>query len=60
MDKKFQPAKDSEEVCTLWAEQTALQIRFPGLSEAYLLTQGFPNWGTCTASGTFAYLKGYI
>jgi len=22
------------------------------------LEQGFPNWGTCTPSGTFAYLKG--
>jgi len=22
--------------------------------------QGFPNLGTCTPSGTFAYLKGYI
>jgi len=22
--------------------------------------QGFPNWGTCTPSGTFAHLKGYI
>jgi len=22
--------------------------------------QGFPNWGTCTPSGTFAYVKGYI
>jgi len=22
--------------------------------------QGFPNWGTCIPSGTFAYLKGYI
>jgi len=21
---------------------------------------GFPIWGTCTPSGTFAYLKGYI
>jgi len=24
------------------------------------LWQGFPNWGTCTPGGTFAYLKGYI
>ena len=24
------------------------------------LEQGFPNWGTCTPSGTFAYVKGYI
>jgi len=24
------------------------------------LEQGFPNWGTCTPRGTFAYLKGYI
>jgi len=27
----------------------------------HVLTQGFPNWGTCTPSrGTFAYLKGYM
>ena len=25
-----------------------------------LLEQGFPSGGTCTPSGTFAYLKGYI
>jgi len=25
-----------------------------------VLDQGFPNWGTCTPRGTFAYLKGYI
>jgi len=24
------------------------------------IQQGFPNWGTCTPSGTFAYLKWYI
>jgi len=24
------------------------------------INQGFPNWGTCTPRGTFAYLKGYI
>jgi len=24
------------------------------------LEQVFPNWGTCTPSGTFAYVKGYI
>jgi len=24
------------------------------------LDQGFPNWGTCTPRGTFAYLKMYI
>jgi len=23
------------------------------------LDQGFPNWGACTPSGTFAYRKGY-
>ena len=23
------------------------------------LIQEFPNWGTCTLSGTFAYRKGY-
>jgi len=26
----------------------------------FLLDQGFPNWGTCTPSGIFAYLKGCI
>jgi len=24
------------------------------------LFQGFPNWGACTPSGTFSYVKGYI
>jgi len=24
------------------------------------LAQVFPNWGACTPSGAFAYLKGYI
>jgi len=26
----------------------------------YSVAQGFPNWGTCTPGGTFAYLKRYI
>jgi len=28
--------------------------------EGLCLEHGFPNWGTCTHRGTFAYLKGYI
>jgi len=32
-----------------------LSIRKP-----HSLAHGFPNWGTCTARGEFAYLKGYI
>jgi len=26
----------------------------------HYVDQGFPNWGTCTPRGTFAYPKGYI
>jgi len=26
-------------------------------NNAICLAQGFPNWGTCTPSGTFAYVK---
>jgi len=28
------------------------------ISTLYPLEQGFPDWGTCIPSGTFAYLKG--
>jgi len=30
------------------------------VSSAMCLEQEFPNWGTCTPRGTFAYPKGYI
>jgi len=32
------------------------------LSEKYVdpLNHWFPNWGTCTPRGSFAYLKGFI
>jgi len=36
------------------------QENFTILLGKYVLDQGFPNWGTCTPGGTFAYLKGYI
>ena len=34
------------------------ELKFVGIQQG--VSQGFPNWGTCTPRGTFRLLKGYI
>ena len=50
--------KVTVKIINLWSYYPFVGFNFVILQKR--LEQGFPNWGTCTPRGTFAYLKRYI